>query len=140
MGTARDLALSIRESVSINGLEKTRLLISNVLDEYDEEENFVYSCNYCEGELSTTSSNGSLRLYRCDSCYNEVVEYRGTVRTKRRSTGRYGMRPRITIRCFDKDRKERVIECHFPSRSTRTDIEMKSGDKFSVLFFRVNNE
>jgi hypothetical protein len=140
MGIARDLTLSIRKSVSIDGLEKTRLLIAKVLDEYGEEENSVYNCNYCKGELSAPSSKSSLRLFRCDSCDNEVVEYRGTVRTKRRSTGRHGLRPRITIRCFDKDRKERVIECHLPYRSDPIDIEMKSGDKFSILFFRVNNE
>lgn len=142
MEITRDLTSSIRKSVEVNGLDKTRLLISNVLNEYTDTDgaDSAYHCNFCKGELSLSHSiSSSLLLYSCDGCDNEIVEYRGTVRTKRRSTFRRGYFPKITIRCFDWDRKERVVECHFRSHSNVTDIEMKSGDKFSITFFRTNN-
>jgi hypothetical protein len=141
MGITRDLTSALRESISANGLDKTKILISKVLGEYREDVNSVYHCNYCKGELSPSSSvAGSLVLLSCDSCDNEIIEYRGTVRTKRRSTLRYGRCPKLTIRCFDDDRKERVIECRFDYDARITDIEMKSGDKFSIMFFRASNE
>lgn len=140
MGITRELTSSIRKSIRANGLQKTRLLISNVLNEYTDDVDSAYHCNFCKGELSLSHSvSSSLLLYSCDSCDNEIVEYRGTVRTKRRSTFRRGYFPKITIRCFDEDKRERVVECHFRSHSNITDIEMKSGDKFSIMFFRANN-
>lgn len=141
MGSTRNLASAIRESVSVNGLDKTKSAISKILSEFSEDMPSSYNCNYCKGELVPSSSiRSSLVMYSCGSCDNELVVYHGTVRTKRRSTGPRGYWPKVTIRCFDEDRKERVIECRFSHRAHSTDIEMKSGDKFSIMFFRISND
>jgi hypothetical protein len=100
----------LRRIIDIHGLEKAREIVDEILTEPSiMGQKLSVNCCFCKQTLSDASRKGeSIFFAKCKNCIKEFIVYCGRARTIRHKNDI--ARRCVTIRCYDLNGDERIIE------------------------------